>query len=98
MKDMREANRICDWCQEIRFLLSCILKSTDAGYKTFYFGKLLLAHLEIKPSYCVLLLYMSFSLFPFIMKSQSISSSLQSGRGTLERYTEYPLIFCTGLV
>ena len=94
---MREANRICDWCQEIRFLLCCTLKSIDVGHKT-YFGKLLLAQYEIKPSYCVLFLYMSFSLFPFIMKSQSIPSSLQSGRGTLRRYTEYPLIFCIGLV
>lgn len=43
-------------------------------------------------------LYTSFSLLPFIMNSQSIPSSLQSGRGTLRRCTEYPLIFCTGLV
>jgi len=98
LKDTREANTICDWRQEIRFLLCCTLKSIDAGYKTFYFGKLLLTQREIKTSCWVLFLSMSFSLFPFIMKPQSIPSSLRSGRGTLRRYTEYPLIFCTGLV
>jgi hypothetical protein len=40
-----------------------MLKSIDAEYKSFYYGKLLLAQHEIRPAYCILFLYMSFFLF-----------------------------------
>jgi hypothetical protein len=63
---MRESHRICDWCQEIIYLLCRILKSIGAEYKTFYYGKLLLAQHKKGPSYCVLFPYMSFFLLPLI--------------------------------